>query len=156
MESKLPPDKKILLMPNSPVTEQQAAVAEADACPETTAISFTGPLTRDSLSEYSEAQLIRNAKKVIPRAFRALAKLVDEGDRKALELALTTYSYVGKGGGGGVTIVNNVLSNGNSTGGGGARNTQQDVYFESILRKIEQEEQSSRREIIDIEPEEQE
>ena len=83
-----PTDKKLLLMPILPNAEQQTAVAED---PETTAISFTGPLTRDSLSEYSEAQLIRNAKKVIPRAFRALAKLVDQGDRKALELALQTY-----------------------------------------------------------------
>lgn len=152
MATKTPDDKKLLLMPPSPGAEQQTAVAEVG--PETTAISFTGPLTRDSLSEYSEAQLIRNAKKVIPRAFRALAKLVDEGDRKALELALTTYSYLGKGGGG-ISIVTNVLANngeGNRGGGGGSRNGQQDVYFESILRKIEKEEQATRREVIDVEP----
>ena len=149
-----PTDTKLLLMPK-PLAAEQAALAEADPPePETSnsPLAFSGPLTRESLSEYSEVQLIRNAKKVIPRAFRALAKLVDQGDRKALELALTTYSYVGKGGGG-VTIVNNVLQQ-NGGGGSQSRDNQQEVYFESILRKIEKEEQVSRREIIDVEPEE--
>lgn len=147
-------ETKLLLMPK-PLAAEQGALAEADPSqPETSnsPLAFSGPLTRESLSEYSEIQLIRNAKKVIPRAFRALAKLVDQGDRKALELALTTYSYVGKGGGG-VTIVNNVLQQNNGGGGGGSRDTQQEVYFESILRKIEKEEQINKREIIDVEPE---
>lgn len=144
-----PPDKKLLLMPTLPNAEQQTAVAEE---PETTAISFTGPLTRDSLSEYSEAQLIRNAKKVIPRTFRALAKLVDAGDRRALELALQTYSYIGKGGSG-VTIVNNVLTQNNN---GPNNERTQGVYFESILAKISQEDRINDPTIIDLEAEEDE
>ncbi len=152
MENNNTSDPKLLLMPKPLAAEQQTTLAEADP-PETSnsPLAFSGPLTRESLSEYSETQLIRNAKKVIPRAFRALAKLVDQGDRKALELALTTYSYVGKGGGG-ITIVNNVLQQ-NNGGGGQNRDNQQEVYFESILRKIEKEEQVNRREIIDVEVE---
>lgn len=144
----VPSDKKLLLMPQIPEAEA-VAVAEADPSQEGTALTFTGPLTRDSLSEYSEAQLIRNAKRVIPRAFKALAKLVEQGDRKALELALATYSYIGKGGG--VTIVNNVLQQ-NGYGGASHVDRKQEVYFEGLIRAMDQQDQSRNSEdIIDAE-----
>jgi hypothetical protein len=139
-----PTDKKLLLMPIPPNAEQQTAVAEAE--PETTAISFTGPLTRDSLTEYTETQTIRNAKKVIPRIFRALAKGIDQGDRKCLEIGAQAYGLIGKGGG--VTIINNLLQQ-NAYGGGQAER-KQEVYFEGLIRGMDQEDQ---KKVIDVESE---
>lgn len=143
MENKTPDDKKLLLMPTLPNAEQQTAVAEPE--PETTAISFTGPLTRDSLSEYSETQTIRNAKKVIPRIFRALSKGIDQGDKKCLELGMQAYGLIGKGG---VTIINNLLQQ--NAYGGGSSERKQEIYFEGLIRGMDQEDQARNTDIIDV------
>ena len=132
-------DNGLLLVPDQDQPEAQAS----------TALQFTGPLTRDTLSEYSESQTIRNAKKIVPRIFRALAKGIDMGDRKSLELGMQAYGLIGKSG---ITIINNLLqqnNNGGANGSGGGHD--QTPYFENILRAIERQEQKSK--VVDIDPE---
>lgn len=130
-------DGKLLLMP---AQEQQAEA------PAGTALQFTGPLTRDTLSEYSESQTIRNAKKIVPRIFRALAKGIDMGDRKSLELGMQAYGLIGKSG---ITIINNLLQQNNNNGGGNGGG-QQEAYFERIVRAMDQEDQAKKVDIIDV------
>lgn len=84
--------------------------------------------------------------------FRALNKLLDQGDKKAVELAAEIYQY--RKSGNNISIATNILRQTNNINGepAGGRN----VWFESIVQKIEKEKNTA-TDIIDaevIEPDE--
>lgn len=106
------------------------------------------PINKDTLAEYSQDQLIRNAPRLIPRTFRSLQKLADQGDRKALELILQAYNYL-KPAGGGISVVTNLYNNNVNVQKEDGKATQ---YLEGIIARLEKEERDrSRANVIDAE-----
>lgn len=134
------------------MAEEIKALVPVKATEDPTNSNVPATLDRNTLPDYQEAQLVKNAKRTVPRMFRALNKLLDQGDKKAVELAAEIYQY--RKSGNNISIATNILRqtnniNGEPTGG-------RSVWFESIVQKIEKEKNTA-TDIIDaevIEPDE--
>lgn len=103
-------------------------------------------LDRETLPSYQEAQLVKNARKTIPRMFRALNVLLEKGDKKAVELAAEIYQY--RKSGNNISIATNILRQTNNINGEPSNG--QRVWFEAIVSKIEKEKNAA-SDIIDAE-----
>jgi hypothetical protein len=131
MEQENNPPKPVLVLPRPP--------AETDPA----------PLTRETLADYAEDQLIQNAQKLVPRMFRSAARRLVAKDSnvqaKAFDQVAQIYGYVRATPG---VAINLLQQNNNYVG------SNDGVYFEKIVRMMEETERPSRDEdptIIDVE-----
>ena len=128
------PERRLLVMPEPPKLGPTGELEEPE--PEDLPSTAVAPIDRDSLTEYQEQVLVTNADKLIPAMFKSVLGLVKKGDTKMINLVAQMYNYVPRGGG--ISIINNLqqatVNNDNS---------QNMVYFESIVRKMEQQDRGA-------------
>jgi acyl-CoA synthetase (AMP-forming)/AMP-acid ligase II len=122
-------------------------IIQFPALPEA-AVEPTGQkiLSKETLIEYQEDMLVRNARKIIPTLFKSLKARLEKHDSKAAEQVMSLYGYTKASPG---VVINNMLAQ--QINGSGDSS---DVYFEQIIKKLEQQDRPSgdrHGEIVDAE-----
>lgn len=87
-------------------------------------------VTKQNLQEYTQQELVRHAPMAISLMFQAYLKKAARGDLKAADKLGELYALLSRAGG--ISIINNIN---NSVS---AREHNRAVYFESIVRKLEE------------------
>jgi hypothetical protein len=104
--------KPVLVLPAPPANKDPKPVAR---------------LTKDELIDYTESELVRHARKVVPRLFKNIERRLDADDPKAVDQAAQMYGYIKAGPG----IALNILQQNNNY------NVESSAGFEKIVRQLE-------------------
>ena len=125
-----PSNKPVLVLPAPPSERDQKPVSR---------------LSKEELVDYTETELVRHARKVVPRLFKNIERRLDADDPKAVDQAAQIYGYIKAGPG----IALNILTQNNSYNGG----VSEGMYFEKIVRMMEEQERPSTddADVIDVE-----
>jgi len=112
--------------------------------PEAPLIQEQKVLSRDTLGEYVEESLVRNARKLLRKMYKNIEDRLEKGDSRAVREVGEMYGLL-KGNGG--VIINNLVSQVNLQANSDA------ATFESIIRKLEDRDRPSGP-VIDVRSEE--
>lgn len=93
-------------------------------------------LTKETLPDYQEGLLVKNARVILPVLFKSLRSRLQQGDSKAADQVMTLYGYSKPG-----TVINNMIGNNIS------QSSDSGVYFEKIIRMLESNDRGSREDL---------